>query len=150
MNLNLVGWFQKRGENVNKSRVWYILVYLFICLFNCSFLFCLGMEFFFGDLCPRQSSLADEEKANLELTQYESHPNATLEECPLECWQRLEAKCPSLARLASKYLCIPPCATPSQRIPHQTQITFNIKRSKLPSNLIDQMLFLHHNYQTVS
>ena len=87
-----------------------------------------------------------EEKADLQLVQYQSEATAALDNCPLQWWANNVAKCPHLARLAQKYNCVPACCAPPFRIPAEAQILYDTKRAALPHYLIDKMVFLNGNY----
>ncbi|XP_067011114.1 E3 SUMO-protein ligase ZBED1 [Anabrus simplex] len=106
-----------------------------------------GMEFLLGDLCTSSNSgMPAEERANLELVQYQSECHAALDHCPLVWWSKASAKCPNLARLARKYNCVPAAAMPPSRIPMESQILFDMRRSNLGSDIVDKLLFLNGNH----
>ncbi|XP_049804110.1 E3 SUMO-protein ligase ZBED1 isoform X1 [Schistocerca nitens] len=105
-----------------------------------------GMEFLLGDLCTGQSGMPAEERANLELVQYQSESAAALDQCPLTWWARAAAKCPNLARLARKYNCVPASSVPPGRIPVENQVLFHKRRANLSPELVDKLLFLNGNH----
>lgn len=105
-----------------------------------------GMEFLLGGLCATKAGMPAEEKADLEIVQYQSESVAPLDNCPLQWWFKVSAKCPNLAKLASRYHCVPACCAPPTRIPADIQIQYNTKRAALPPHLIDKLLFLHGNH----
>ncbi|XP_011865113.1 PREDICTED: zinc finger BED domain-containing protein 1 isoform X2 [Vollenhovia emeryi] len=105
-----------------------------------------GMEFLLGSLCTTKSGMSAEEKADLEIVQYQSEPTAPLNCCPLQFWAKVSAKCPNLAKLVSRYHCVPACCAPPSRIPPDVQIQYDIKRADLPPSLIDKLTFLHGNH----
>ncbi|GFG39099.1 hypothetical protein Cfor_12233 [Coptotermes formosanus] len=105
-----------------------------------------GMEFLLGDLCSSKTGMPAEERANLELVQYQSESTAALDYCPLQWWAKAAAKCPNLARLARKYNCVPASATPPHRIPQETQVLFDMRRACLGPELVDKLLFLNGNH----
>ena len=105
-----------------------------------------GMEFLLGDLCSSNSGVSAEEKANLELVQYQSEDIAALDTCPLQWWVEASPKCPNLAHLAQKYNCVPASATPSSRIPQEKQVLFNMQRRCLEPEIMDKVLFLNGNH----
>ncbi|XP_075215667.1 E3 SUMO-protein ligase ZBED1-like isoform X2 [Lycorma delicatula] len=104
-----------------------------------------GMEFLLGDLCTTSNSLSVSERAELEVTQYQSEPTANLDHCPLQWWQKAVGKFPNLAKLASSYNCIPATAIPPNRIPVEPQISFDMKRAKIFPEILDKLLFLNAN-----
>jgi hypothetical protein len=105
-----------------------------------------GMEFLLGDLCSSKTGMPAEERANLELVQYQSESTAALDYCPLQWWAKAAAKCPNLARLARKYNCVPASATPPHRIPQENQVLFDMRRACLGPELVDKLLFLNGNH----
>ncbi|XP_011644063.1 zinc finger BED domain-containing protein 1-like isoform X2 [Pogonomyrmex barbatus] len=105
-----------------------------------------GMEFLLGSLCTTKTGMPAEEKADLEIVQYQSEPTASLDYCPLQWWLKVSAKCPNLAKLVSRYHCVPACCAPPSRIPPDVQIQYDTKRATLPPHLIDKLLFLHGNH----
>ncbi|XP_015600521.1 zinc finger BED domain-containing protein 1 [Cephus cinctus] len=105
-----------------------------------------GMELLLGSLCSTKTGMPAEEKADLELVQYQSEPTAPLDNCPLQWWARTSAKCPNLGRLARRYNCVPACCAPPSRIPADAQVLYDGRRSALPPHLADKLLFLHGNH----
>ncbi|KAL6447372.1 hypothetical protein ACFW04_001530 [Cataglyphis niger] len=105
-----------------------------------------GMELLLGGLCATKTGMPAEEKADLEVVQYQSESIAPLDHCPLQWWSKVSAKCPNLAKLASRYHCVPACCAPPTRIPADIQIQYDTKRAALPPHLIDKLLFLHGNH----
>ncbi|KAL0125543.1 hypothetical protein PUN28_004570 [Cardiocondyla obscurior] len=105
-----------------------------------------GMEFLLGSLCTTKAGMPAEEKADLEIVQYQSEPTAPLDYCPLRWWSKVSAKCPNLAKLVSRYHCVPACCAPPSRIPPDVQIQYDTKRATLPPHLIDKLIFLHGNH----
>lgn len=105
-----------------------------------------GMEQLLGSLCAVKTRIPAEEKADLELVQYQSESIAPLDYCPLQWWAKISAKCPNLAKLASRYHCVPACCATPTRIPADMQIQYDTRRAALPPHLIDKLLFLHGNH----
>ncbi|XP_015116144.1 zinc finger BED domain-containing protein 1 [Diachasma alloeum] len=105
-----------------------------------------GMELLLGNLCSTKIGMPAKEKANLELVQYQSEPAAALDNCPLQWWSQMSAKCPNLSKLARRYHCVPACCAPSSRIPAEAQVLHDSRRSALPPHLVDKLLFLHGNH----
>ncbi|XP_012260443.2 E3 SUMO-protein ligase ZBED1-like [Athalia rosae] len=105
-----------------------------------------GMELLLGGLCATKSGMPAEEKADLELVQYQSEATAPLDYCPLQWWAKVSAKCPNLGRLARRYNCVPACCAPPARIPADTQVLYDTRRAALPPHLAEKLLFLHGNH----
>ncbi|KAI4486643.1 hypothetical protein M0804_006013 [Polistes exclamans] len=105
-----------------------------------------GMELLLGSLCATKNGMPAEEKADLELVQYQSESTAPLDYCPLQWWAKVSAKCPNLAKLACRYNCVPACCAPPARIPAEVQVLYDTRRAALPSHLVDKLLFLHGNH----
>lgn len=106
----------------------------------------IGMEFLLGSLCTTKAGMPAEEKADLEIVQYQSEPTAPLDYCPIDWWSKVSAKCPNLAKLVTRYHCVPACCPPPSRIPPDVQIQYDIKRANLPPHLTDKIIFLHGNH----
>ncbi|KAG8226737.1 hypothetical protein J437_LFUL004388 [Ladona fulva] len=105
-----------------------------------------GMELLLGDLCTLRSEKPAEERAELELVQYQSESPAPLDHCPLVWWAAEAAKCPRLARVARRHGCVPACVVPPQRIPLEAQVLFDVRRAALSPNIVDKLLFLNANH----
>ncbi|KAF7390105.1 hypothetical protein HZH68_011962 [Vespula germanica] len=105
-----------------------------------------GMELLLGGLCATKNGMPAEEKADLELVQYQSESTAPLDYCPLQWWAKVSAKCPNLAKLACRYNCVPACCAPPARIPAEVQVLYDTRRAALPPHLVDKLLFLHGNH----
>lgn len=104
------------------------------------------MELLLGGLCATKTGMPAEEKADLELVQYQSEGTAPLDYCPLQWWAKIAAKCPNLGRLARRYNCVPACCAPPARIPADMQVLYDTRRASLPPHLADKLLFLHGNH----
>lgn len=104
------------------------------------------MELLLGGLCATKNGMPAEEKADLELVQYQSESTAPLDYCPLQWWAKVSAKCPNLAKLACRYNCVPACCAPPARIPAEVQVLYDTRRAALPPHLVDKLLFLHGNH----
>lgn len=108
----------------------------------------LGMEMLLGGFCAKEIKMPADEKADLELVQYQSENTAELNSCPLQWWSRVSIKCPNLGKLAQRYNCVPACCTPPFRLAAPVQILYSTKRSTLPTHLVDKLLFLNGNFST--
>lgn len=110
-----------------------------------------GIMMLMGEIAsPTPSTLSCEDRASLEIVQYQSEPTAPLDECPLAWWGRAEPKCPTLSRLAGQYLCVPASCLPPSRLVTETQVTYDQRRSCLSSEVIDRLIFLKSNYGVCS
>ncbi|GLH15751.1 Zinc finger BED domain-containing protein 1, partial [Gryllus bimaculatus] len=105
-----------------------------------------GMKFLLGDQCNSKNGMPAEEQADLEIMQYQSESIAALDHCPLQWWAQASAKCPSLARLARKYNCVPASASPPHRIPMESQVLFDLRRASLGPDLVEKLIFLNGNH----
>ncbi|XP_018903656.1 E3 SUMO-protein ligase ZBED1 isoform X2 [Bemisia tabaci] len=105
-----------------------------------------GMEFLLGGAHTLKSDIGIEERANHEVFQFQSESTAPLDDCPLQWWKKQGSRCPNLAKLVRKYNCLPASATPSCRIPTDTQVSFQIKRMSLSPDIVDKLLFLNSNH----
>ncbi|XP_058793121.1 E3 SUMO-protein ligase ZBED1-like [Phymastichus coffea] len=105
-----------------------------------------GLESLLGGYCAIKREMTVQEKAELELAQYQSEATASLDNCPLQWWEKASAKCPNLGNVASRYNCVPVCAPPPCRIPAEAQIVYHAKRAALPPYIVDKLLFLHANH----
>uniref|UniRef100_A0A1B6KMC0 BED-type domain-containing protein n=1 Tax=Graphocephala atropunctata TaxID=36148 RepID=A0A1B6KMC0_9HEMI len=108
----------------------------------------LGMAMLLGDMSPHVSTnlMSTQDRANLEIVQYQSEPTATLDQCPVTWWGRIASKCPHLSRIAAQYMCVPATTLPPARIPAEAHIAYHIKRANLSTETVDRMLFLHSNH----
>uniref|UniRef100_A0A1B6J4V3 BED-type domain-containing protein n=3 Tax=Homalodisca liturata TaxID=320908 RepID=A0A1B6J4V3_9HEMI len=108
----------------------------------------LGMVMLLGDMSPGvpTNTMSTQDRASLEIVQYQSEPTATLDQCPVNWWSRIATKCPNLARIAAQYTCVPATTLPPSRIPAEAHIAYHIKRANLSPETVDRMLFLHSNH----
>uniref|UniRef100_A0A6V7L901 HAT C-terminal dimerisation domain-containing protein n=1 Tax=Bracon brevicornis TaxID=1563983 RepID=A0A6V7L901_9HYME len=105
-----------------------------------------GMALLLGNLCSVKTGMTAQEKAGLELIQYESEPTAALDDCPLQWWLGVSSKCPNLCKLARRYNCVPACCAPPSKIPAEAQIIYDRKRAAVPPHIADKLIFLHNNH----
>ena len=70
---------------------------------------------------------------------------AVREPNPLKWWQDHENQFPTLAKLALKYLAIPPTEVPSERLFSKAGSTINKVRASLESDTADYLLFINKN-----
>ncbi|KAF7216507.1 E3 SUMO-protein ligase ZBED1 isoform X3 [Nothobranchius furzeri] len=109
-----------------------------------------GMEFLLGDLfCSapkrtRQSSV--EESVDMEMSVFRADKGASLGVEPLQWWKTKAVQFPLLASVAQAYLAAPAVAgNAAQDFIQEGPGTTNRKRSNIPPESLDTMLFLHHN-----
>ncbi|KAJ8342080.1 hypothetical protein SKAU_G00320080 [Synaphobranchus kaupii] len=114
------------------------------------------MEFLLGGLCPArpqtpQRSLA--QQVERELAIFWAEPGVELGEEPLQWWRERAGQLPLLARAARVYLAAPATAGHAPCLLAQSigegGATFH-KRANVPPDVLDQLLFLHHNRLSVT
>lgn len=86
-----------------------------------------------------QSVTAD---AIVDLRQYLEKPKLPMAECPSEYWVYNDN---NLKHVALKYLCIPGCSTPSERVFSKAGQIITERRSRLKPERINELLFLSEN-----
>ncbi|KAL1122066.1 hypothetical protein AAG570_003472 [Ranatra chinensis] len=101
-----------------------------------------GMEYLLGDLCVPKSEMPSNQRADLELVQYECESPANLEKLPIEWWKETGGKCGQLSKLAFQYLCIPVCINSYLNANLYQKPTIQ----SLSPQLVHKMKFLHRNY----
>ncbi|XP_047221386.1 uncharacterized protein LOC124868314 isoform X2 [Girardinichthys multiradiatus] len=113
-----------------------------------------GMEFLLGDLfCSttrsRQSSV--EESVDMEMSVFRADRGASLGVEPLQWWRTKAAQFPLLASVARVYMAAPAMAGNAARdFVQEGPVTTNRKRSTIPPESLDAILFLHHNHISTS
>ena len=78
-----------------------------------------------------------------ELMDYRAEP--VREPCPLAWWKERQCQFPTLAKLAIKYLAIPPTEVPSERLFSTAGGTISKPRASLDGDTADQLLFINKN-----
>ncbi|XP_047434474.1 uncharacterized protein LOC125004127 isoform X2 [Mugil cephalus] len=113
-----------------------------------------GMEFLLGDLfCPapksRQSSV--EESVDMEMSVFRADKGASLGVEPLQWWRTKAVQFPLLAMVARTYLAAPAVAGNAAQdfVQEGVSAAFR-KRSNIPPENLDAILFLHHNHMPKS
>ncbi|XP_067106421.1 E3 SUMO-protein ligase ZBED1-like [Osmerus mordax] len=110
-----------------------------------------GMEFLLGDLYGPQAQsklLSVEECVDAEVSLYRAKKDSALiEQPPLQWWR---AKCtvmPLLAKVARAYLAAPAVVGGAAEVfQSQGEGAMHRNRRNIPSAMLDQLLFLHHNH----
>ena len=110
-----------------------------------------GMEFLLGDLYGPQAQsklLSVEECVEAEVSLYRAKKDSALiEQPPLQWWR---AKCtvlPLLAKVARAYLAAPAVVGGAAEVfQRQGEGAMHRNRRNIPSAMLDQLLFLHHNH----
>ncbi|XP_046901827.1 uncharacterized protein LOC124484777 [Hypomesus transpacificus] len=110
-----------------------------------------GMEFLLGDLYGPQAQsklLSVEECVEAEVSLYKAKKDSALiEQPPLQWWR---AKCtvlPLLAKVARAYLAAPAVVGGAAEVfQRQGEGAMHRNRRNIPSAMLDQLLFLHHNH----
>ncbi|CAN9510810.1 unnamed protein product [Ophioblennius macclurei] len=106
-----------------------------------------GMEFLLGDLfcpAPRTRHGSVEESLDLEVSAFRAHRGAWLGAEPLQWWRTKAGQFPLLATSARAYLAAPAAAGNAAR-DFLEDSAGTRKRSNIPPESLDAMLFLHHN-----
>uniref|UniRef100_A0A096LTV9 BED-type domain-containing protein n=1 Tax=Poecilia formosa TaxID=48698 RepID=A0A096LTV9_POEFO len=109
-----------------------------------------GMEFLLGDLfcsTPRSRQSSVEESVDMEMSVFRADRGASLGVEPLQWWRTKATQFPLLASVARVYMAAPAVAGNAaqdfaQEGPGRTT---NRKRSTIPPESLDAILFLHHN-----
>ncbi|XP_031677084.1 uncharacterized protein LOC116372120 isoform X3 [Oncorhynchus kisutch] len=113
-----------------------------------------GMEFLLGDLFGSQSQNKQpsvEETVDIELSVFRAEKGATLGVEPLQWWKARSGQLPLLAKVARAYLAAPAVAGSAvQMFLQDGGGVIQRKRTNIPPEGLDQMLFLHHNGLTAT
>lgn len=108
-----------------------------------------GMEFLLGDLfcsAPRSRQSSVEESVDMEMSVFRADRGASLGVEPLQWWRTKAAQFPLLASVARVYMAAPAMAgNAAQDFTQEGPGTTNRKRSTIPPESLDAILFLHHN-----
>ncbi|XP_056136115.1 uncharacterized protein LOC130112679 [Lampris incognitus] len=113
-----------------------------------------GMEFLLGDLFGsthqcRQSSV--EELLDMEISGFRADKGASLGVEPLQWWRAKEGQFPLLATVARAYLAAPAVAgNAAQGFLQEDEPTTSRKRATIPPEILDWILFLHHNRMPIT
>lgn len=78
---------------------------------------------------------------------YKSLPPFPFNSDPLQWWKMHEAKCPLLAALAKKILCIPATSVASERFFSTAGDIVTNQRACLKPSHVDKLIFLKKNLQ---
>ena len=76
-----------------------------------------------------------------ELMRYVSEPVMIRD--PLQWWKHYARRFPTLAKLARKFLCILGTSVPSERVFSTAGLTVTDKRSRLDSNVVNEIIFMN-------
>lgn len=108
-----------------------------------------GMEFLLGDLfCspPRSRLSSVEESVDVEMSVFRADKGASLGVEPLHWWKVKAVQFPLLASVARAYLAAPAVAgSAALDFVREGPGTTSRKRSNIPPESLDAILFLHHN-----
>ncbi|XP_069573884.1 uncharacterized protein [Brachyistius frenatus] len=111
-----------------------------------------GMEFLLGDLfcsVPKSRQSSVEESVDMEMSVYRADKGASLGVEPLPWWRTKAVQFPLLATVARAYLAAPAVAGNAARdFVLEGAGATNRKRSNIPPESLDAILFLHHNNMT--
>lgn len=109
-----------------------------------------GMEFLLGDLfcsAPKSKQSSVEESVDMELSVFRADKGVTLGVEPLQWWRMKAMQFPLLATVARAYLAAPAVAgSAAQEFMQGDAQSIYRKRSNIPPENLDSILFLHHNH----
>uniref|UniRef100_A0A8C7XDZ4 BED-type domain-containing protein n=1 Tax=Oryzias sinensis TaxID=183150 RepID=A0A8C7XDZ4_9TELE len=111
-----------------------------------------GMEFLLGDLfcsASKNRESSAEESVDMEISVFRADKGASLGMEPLQWWRTKAVQLPLLASVARAYLSAPAVAGNAAQEFIQDGTT-NRRRSNIPPESLDTMLFLHHNRISVT
>ncbi|CAF0958396.1 unnamed protein product [Didymodactylos carnosus] len=80
-----------------------------------------------------------------EYTSYLSEPEIRDNECALVWWRKNQSRCPTIAKIARKFLCIPATSTPAERVFSLSGFITNERRSRLSPDCANDIIFLNRN-----
>ena len=86
------------------------------------------------------NSLSEDDPED-ELMRYVSEPVMIRD--PLQWWKHYARRFPTLAKLARKFLCIMGTSVPSERVFSTAGLTVTDKRSRLDSNVFNEIIFMN-------
>ncbi|KAM9313651.1 E3 SUMO-protein ligase ZBED1-like [Pholidichthys leucotaenia] len=108
-----------------------------------------GMEFLLGDLfcsAPRSKQSSVEETVDMEVSVFRADKGASLGVEPLQWWRTKAVQFPLLATVAQAYLAAPAVAgDAAQDFVREEAGATSRKRTNIPPESLDTILFLHHN-----
>ncbi|XP_051797511.1 E3 SUMO-protein ligase ZBED1-like isoform X2 [Acanthochromis polyacanthus] len=96
---------------------------------------------------PAAVPKTSQEKVDSELKLYLSLPVISADEDPLSWWKTRKEEMPLLSKLAKKFMCIPATSVPSERIFSTSGHIACPQRSRLSTENVNMLTFLHHNLQ---
>lgn len=109
-----------------------------------------GMEFLLGDLfcsAPRSRQSSVEESIDMEMSVFRADKGASLGVEPLQWWRTKTVQFPLLATVARAYLAAPAVVgNGAQNFVEEGGGATYRKRSNIPPESLDAILFLHHNH----
>lgn len=113
-----------------------------------------GMEFLLGDLfcsTPRNRQSSVEESVDMEISVFRADKGASLGVEPLQWWRTKAGQFPLLSSVARAYLAAPAVAgNAAQDFVKEEAGTTNGRRSNIPPESLDTILFLHHNHISIA
>ncbi|XP_071051249.1 E3 SUMO-protein ligase ZBED1-like [Onthophagus taurus] len=83
--------------------------------------------------------------AEAQIKQYLDLPLVDRKLNPLDFWESKKEMFPQLYKLANKYLCVPATSVPSERVFSKADELTKDRRSRLSSNMINEIMFLNSN-----
>lgn len=113
-----------------------------------------GMEFLLGDLfcsAPRSRQSSVEESIDMEMSVFRADKGARLGVEPLQWWRTKAVQFPLLATVARAYLAAPAVAgNVAQDFVQEVIGATYSKRTNIPPENLDAILFLHHNHMATT
>lgn len=112
-----------------------------------------GMEFLLGDLfssTPRRRENSVEESVDVEISVYRAEKGVSLGMEPVQWWRTKAAQFPILAKVARVLLAAPAVVSNTAHYFSANAAGASpSKRDNIPPEILDTVLFLHHNHMTV-
>ena len=96
-------------------------------------------------LLGRDYSVATADDPESEVNNYIRENPPDLDTNPLTWWSTNHRRFPRLAKLASRYLCIPEISVPSERVFSSAGLTVNRLHTRLTPEHVDMLIFLNKN-----
>lgn len=83
--------------------------------------------------------------ADIQVQNYLSQQTTPKKSDPLQYWKKHATECPSLAALATKYLCAPCSSVDSERLFSSVSNVLDEKRNRLSADRVEMLVFIKKN-----
>jgi len=110
----------------------------------------------FGDACPEILSKASNptdvasDTSENEINQYLCEPLLGFKiSNPLKWWKYHHQRFPVLAKMAQRYLSVPPTSVPSERLFSGAELDYDDRRSRLNLDMVESLLLIRYNLPLV-